>query len=95
MPGDLVGRQARRDLRQRSGYRQGKLQITGTRGGKKLVPLTIALVATDGPCTSVATYGLVNTMAGFDPKTGLFAFSNDAEEKNTVCFSHAFVVTLK
>jgi hypothetical protein len=72
-----------------------KLTITGTRRGEHLVPHSLTLGATDGPCKKVTAYGLANTMAGFDPKTGLFAFSIDAEENATVCFAHAFVVTLE
>lgn len=36
---------------------------------------------------------LPTTMAGFDAASGLFAFQTT--ERDAVCFSHEFVVTLK
>jgi len=71
-----------------------KLEITGTRAGKKLAPIAIALPA-DGPCKTVDTYGLANTMAGYDAKTGQLAFTLQAWQHDQVCFAHGLVVTLK
>jgi hypothetical protein len=71
-----------------------KVTLTGTRAGKKLKAITKALPK-DGPCKATDFYSLPNTMAGFDPSTGLFAFQVTATEKTTVCFSHEFVVPLK
>ena len=65
------------------------------RAGKKLAAVTRAFAAKDGPCKSVDAYGLANTMAGYDAKTGELAFSITAQQCDAICFSHDFVVTLK
>ena len=70
-----------------------KLKITGTRAGKKLAPLSLALPP-DGPCKKVESYGLANTMAGYDVKTGQLAFTLQAWQRDQVCFAHGFVVKL-
>ncbi len=72
-----------------------KVTITGKRAGKALAPVTVKLAAKDGTCKKAENYGIANTQAGFDAKTGLFAFSVQADEASTVCASHDFVVTLK
>jgi hypothetical protein len=71
-----------------------KVTLTGTRGGKKVKAITKTLPK-DGPCKAVDFYSLANTMAGFDAASGLFAFQITATEKDTVCFSHEFVVAVK
>ena len=58
------------------------------------VVVAIALPA-DGPCKTVDTYGLANTMAGYDAKTGQLAFTLQAWQHDQVCFAHGLVVTLK
>ena len=49
----------------------------------------------DGACKAVDHYSLTNTMSGFDATSGAFAFQITASDKDTVCFSHEMVVTLK
>lgn len=72
-----------------------KVSITGTRAGKTLAPIAVDLAAKDGACKKVAAYGIANTQAGYDTKTHLFAFSVQAEEADSVCHAHDFVVELK
>jgi hypothetical protein len=72
-----------------------KVSITGTRAGKALAPVTVKLGATDGACKKASAYDIANTQAGYDTKTQLFAFSVQAEEAESVCHAHDFVVTLK
>jgi hypothetical protein len=73
-----------------------KVEVHATRDGKALAPVTRSLAAKDGTCKAVTGYSLLNTAAGFDPKTGLFAFSIvAADADNPACFSHDFLVTLK
>lgn len=72
-----------------------KVSIKGLRAGKALAPITLKLGAKDGSCKKVKAYAIANTQAGFDAKTGLFAFSVQAEEADSVCGSHDFVVALK
>jgi hypothetical protein len=73
-----------------------KVDVRATRDGKALAPVSRTLAAKDGACKAVTGYSLLNTAAGFDPKTGLLAFSIvAADADNPACFSHDFVVTLK
>lgn len=73
-----------------------KVNVRATRDGKALAPVTRSLAAKDGPCKAVTGYSLLSTAAGFDAKTGLFAFSIVAADAgNPACFSHDFVVTLE
>lgn len=72
-----------------------KVTITGTRAGKKLAPVTLALPAKDGPCTTSDTFDVANTMAGYDKKSRRLAFEVTVSSGNTVCFAHDFVITLK
>jgi hypothetical protein len=69
--------------------------ITGTRGGKAIAPIKLALPAKDGPCTSSDSLSVANTMAGYDKKSGLLAFSIQVFTKDTSCFAHDYVVTVK
>ena len=77
------------------GVANRKLTVNATRGGKKLAVVTRTLAAKDGACKSVDAYGLSNTMAGYDAKSGELAFSITARQGDQICFSHDFVVTLK
>jgi hypothetical protein len=72
-----------------------KLDITYSRDGKKLAPIHLALPAKDGPCKAADAYDLPNTMAGYDKKSQVFAFTVHASQGDTVCFAHSFVVALK
>jgi hypothetical protein len=72
-----------------------KLAITGKRGGVALASISVGLGPKDGACKSVEAYSLANTMAGYDAKTGQFAFSIQAEHDKEICFAHDFVITFK
>ena len=73
-----------------------KVELAPTRAGKKLAAIHLALPAKDGPCTSLVGYSIANTGAGFDAKTGLFAFSVLIEQAGgSICYAHDFVVTVK
>lgn len=72
-----------------------KVSITGTRGEKKLKPIELALPAKDGTCTGETTFSVANTMAGYDPKSQLFAFEVIVFAGDSGCFAHPFVVALK
>ncbi|HTR53614.1 MAG TPA: hypothetical protein VMJ10_23130 [Kofleriaceae bacterium] len=78
------------------GVADRKVELAPTRAGKKLAAIHLALPAKDGPCKSLVGYSIANTAAGFDAKTGLFAFSVLIEQDGgSICFSHDYVVTVK
>jgi hypothetical protein len=71
-----------------------RVTVTAKRDGRD-ARAEVALAAKDGGCRDVKGYSISNTMAGFDDKTGLFAFSVEVEDKTgTTCFAHDFVVQL-
>jgi hypothetical protein len=72
-----------------------KVTITGTRDGKKLAPIVLALPAKDGPCKTSDSFDVANTMAGYDKKSRRLAFEVTVTSGDTVCFAHDYVVTLK
>ena len=72
-----------------------KLEIKPTKDGATLPTITKKLPAKDGRCKKPDAFSLSNTQAGFDAKSGAFAFSIDVEQGGEVCFAHNFVVTIK
>jgi hypothetical protein len=72
-----------------------KVTITGTRGEKKLAPVNLTLPKDDGMCVTTDSFSVANTMAGYDKKSKVFAFEVAVTSKDTQCFGHDFVVTLK
>src|SRR5262249_61439609 len=68
-----------------------KVTLDATRAGKKLAPITRPLAAKDGPCKSVTGFMVLNTVAGFDPKTGSFAFPVAVEDADSGGFGHRFL----
>ena len=73
-----------------------KIELHPTRAGKPLATVTHSLAAKDGACASVAEYTLINTNAGWDPATQLFAFAILAfGDDQVACFEHDVVVKLK
>jgi len=72
-----------------------KVAITGTRGGKKLAPISFALPAKDGPCKTSDTFDVANGSAGYDKTSHLLAFEVMVSSGDTVCFAHSYVIALK
>lgn len=71
-----------------------KVSLTGTRGKTKLKPITFTLPAKDGPCAKSDSFGVANTLAGYDKPSKQLAFAVDVTAGMDVCFAHEYVVTL-
>ncbi|HEY4178382.1 MAG TPA: hypothetical protein VGM90_16160 [Kofleriaceae bacterium] len=69
--------------------------ISGTRGDAKLAAVKLPLGKAHGTCASVDSWGVVNTMSGYDKTKKLFAFALQGSHGDDVCSEYDFVVTLK
>lgn len=70
------------------------VEITGTRGDAKLAAIKKPLGKIHSKC-DVDSWGVVNTLSGYDKTTKLFAFALQGSHGSDVCAEYDYVVVLK